>query len=52
MQSLTNENGIISIQCNLYTNWFNTKEKENIKLSYSVYNKESEDASVESTEDK
>lgn len=51
LQSLTNENGIISIQCNLYTNWFGTKEKENIELSYSVYNKVSEDASV-ATNDK
>lgn len=51
LQSLTNENGIISIQCNLYTNWFSIKEKENIKLSYSVYNKVSEDASV-ATNDK
>ena len=48
LQSLTNENGIISIQCNLYTNWYGVKEKENIRLSYSVYNKDSEDASVES----
>lgn len=51
LQSLTNENGVISVQCNLYTNWFNTKEKENIKLSYSVYNKDSENASIESTDD-
>lgn len=50
LQSLTNENGIISVQCNLYTNWFNTKEKENIKLSYNVYNRDSENASVESTD--
>lgn len=48
LQSLTNENGIISIQCNLYTNWYGVKEKENIRLSYSVYNKDSEDASIES----
>lgn len=48
LQSLTNENGIISVQCNLYTNWYAVKEKENIKLSYSIYNKDSEDASVES----
>jgi hypothetical protein len=48
LQSLTNENGIISIQCNLYTNWYGVKEKESIRLSYSVYNKDSEDASVES----
>lgn len=46
LQSLTNENGIISIQCDLYTNWFSTKEQESIKLSYSVYNKVSEDANV------
>lgn len=52
LQSLTNENGIISIQCNLYTNWYAIKEKENIRLSYSIYNKDSENASVESTNDK
>lgn len=46
LQSLTNENGIISVQCNLYTNWYNMKEQENITLSYSVYNKDSENASV------
>lgn len=46
LQSLTNENGIISIQCDLYTNWYNQKEQEGITLSYSVYNKDSENASV------
>lgn len=46
LQSLTNENGIISIQCDLYTNWYNRKEQEGITLSYSVYNKDSENASV------
>lgn len=46
LQSLTNENGIISIQCNLYTNWYAIKEQEDITLSYSVYNKDSENASV------
>lgn len=51
LQSLTNENGIISIQCNLYTNWFTMKESQNIILSYSVYNKDSEGASV-NTNDK
>lgn len=51
LQSLTNENGIISIQCDLYTNWFSVKEQENIKMSYSVYNNISEDASV-TTNDK
>lgn len=48
LQSLTNENGVIGIQCNLYTNWYGIKELEDITLSYSVYNKDSEDASVES----
>lgn len=48
LQSLTNENGIISIQCDLYTNWYSTKKQENITLSYSVYNKDSENASVTS----
>lgn len=52
LQSLTNENGIISVQCNLYTNWYAIKEQEGITLSYSVYNKDSENASVESTDDK
>lgn len=51
LQSLTNENGVISIQCDLYTNWFGVKEAQIIKLSYSVYNKNSEDASV-TTNDK
>lgn len=46
LQSLINENGIISVQCNLYTNWYNMKEQENITLSYSIYNKDSENASV------
>lgn len=51
LQSLINENGIIGIQCNLYTNWFSVKESQNIILSYSVYNKDSEGASV-NTNDK
>lgn len=46
LQSLTNENGITSMQCNLYTNWYLIKEQEDITLSYSVYNKDSENASV------
>lgn len=48
LESLTDSDGAIKISCNLYTNWFNTKESENITLSYSVYNKDSEDASVKS----
>ena len=46
IQSLTDNNGVIKIQCELYTNWYNTKKTENITLSYSVYNKDSEDATV------
>lgn len=52
LQSLTDDNGVISIQCNLYTNWFGVKETENITLSYSVYNKDSEDATVTKTDNK
>ena len=52
LQSLTNDNGVIQIQCDLYTNWFGTKEEENITLTYSVYNKDSENASVTATDDK
>lgn len=51
LQSLTDDNGAIKIQCDLYTNWYRTKQQENITLSYSVYNKDSEDASV-TTQDK
>ena len=46
LQSLTDDNGAIKIQCDLYTNWYREKWQENITLSYSVYNKDSEDASV------
>ena len=46
LESLTNDNGIIQIECDLYTNWYQVKKQENITLSYSVYNKDSEDASV------
>lgn len=46
LQSLTDDNGAIKIQCDLYTNWYRTKQQENITLSYSVYNKDSEDSSV------
>ena len=46
LQSLTDNNGSIKIQCDLYTNWYRTKQQENITLSYSVYNKDSENASV------
>ena len=46
LESLTDDNGVIKIQCDLYTNWYRTKNEENITLSYSVYNKDSENASV------
>ena len=46
IESLTNDNGLIQIECDLYTNWYGQKEQEDINLSYSVYNKDSEDASV------
>lgn len=52
LQSLTNDNGAIQIQCDLYTNWFGVKEEENITLTYSVYNKDSENASVTATDDR
>ena len=52
LQSLTNDNGVIQIQCDLYTNWFGAKEQENITLTYSVYNKDSENANVTATDDK
>ena len=46
LQSLTDDNGVIKIQCDLYTNWYYQKQTENITLSYSVYNKDSEGATV------
>lgn len=46
LQSLTDDNGVIKIQCDLYTNWFCQKQTENITLSYSVYNKDSEGATI------
>lgn len=52
IQSLTDNNGVIKIQCELYTNWYNIKKTENITLSYSVYNKDSEDATVTTSDDK
>ena len=51
LQSLTDDNGIIKTQCDLYTNWYYKKQTENITLSYSVYNKDSESATV-TTSDK
>lgn len=52
IQSLTDNNGVIKIECELYTNWYNIKKTENITLSYSVYNKDSEDATVAVSDNK
>lgn len=46
LQSLTNENGVISVQCDLYTNWWGIKESQNIMLTYGIYNKDSEGANI------
>lgn len=46
LESLINDNGVIQIECDLYTNWYSTKSQEDITLAYSVYNKDSEDATV------
>lgn len=51
LESHTDENGIISIECDLYTVWYNTKDGEDITLSYTVYDKTSKDASVTSNSD-
>lgn len=46
LEANTGSDGLISIQCNLYTVWYNTKESEDITLSYTVYDKTSDNASV------
>lgn len=46
LEANTGSDGLVSIQCNLYTVWYNTKESENITLSYTVYDKTSDNASV------
>ena len=46
LEANTGPDGLVSIQCNLYTVWYNTKESENITLSYTVYDKTSDNASV------
>lgn len=47
IESLQDENGVVKVVCNLYTNWYRQKETENIKLSYTMFNKTSDDAKVE-----
>lgn len=46
LEANTGSDGLVSIQCNLYTVWYNTKESEDITLSYTVYDKTSDKASV------
>lgn len=46
LEANTGSDGLVSIQCNLYTVWYNTKESEDITLSYTVYDKTSDNASV------
>lgn len=52
IESLMDQNGVISVECDLYTNWYNRKEIEDITLSYQVYTKTSDDASVSANSDK
>lgn len=47
LDSLVDDNGSISISCDLYSNWYHTKETEDIILKYTVYNIDSEDTNVE-----
>lgn len=51
IESLMDQNGVISVECDLYTNWYNRKEIEDITLSYQVYTKTSDDASVSANSD-
>lgn len=51
LEANTGSDGLISIQCNLYTVWYNTKESEDITLSYTVYDKTSDNASVTADND-
>ena len=46
LEANTGSDGLVSIQCNLYTVWYITKESEDITLSYTVYDKTSDNASV------
>lgn len=51
LEANTGSDGLVSIQCNLYTVWYNTKESEDITLSYTVYDKTSDNASVKTDND-
>lgn len=52
LEANTDSNGLISIECDLYTVWYNAKEDENITLSYTVYDKDSDAATVTANSDK
>lgn len=51
LEANTDSDGLVSIMCNLYTVWYNTKESEDITLSYTVYDKTSDNASVKADYD-
>lgn len=46
IESLQDENGVIKVVCNLYTNWYRPKVTDKIKLSYTMFNRTSDDAEV------
>ena len=46
IESLQDENGVIKVVCNLYTNWYIQKVTDKIKLSYTMFNRTSDDAYV------
>lgn len=46
LEANTGSDGLVSIVCNLYTVWYNVKESEDITLSYTVYDKTADNASV------
>ena len=46
IESLQDENGVIKVVCNLYTNWYRPKVTDKIKLQYTMFNRTSDDANV------
>lgn len=50
LEANTGSDGLVSIQCNLYTAWYTNKESEDITLSYTVYDKTSDNASVKAND--
>lgn len=49
IESLQDENGVIKVVCNLYTNWYRPKVTDKIKLSYTMFNRTSDNATVHVT---